>query len=354
MFLHILGSDIPHHNHTLLAFFDAELAPHLALNTQKKPRFFVVGRAEQYPDLPRVELTFFRTKKALAKAVAAMALTDPNCVFFLHGQYNPWLWLAILVGKLPAKRCVWHIWGADLYETSMALAFRLFYPLRRLAQKRLKTVCGTQGDLTHFSYINPTARRVLLYFPTKLPQQLPNVLPDGDIQKAENLTLLLGNSGDPSNRHLQGLATLKQLGVPLKIIVPMGYPKNNQAYISQVEEKVKSLFSLDRVDILKGQLDFEAYLSKLATCDCGYFPFERQQGIGTLCLLLMLNIPFVLNRKNPFCLDLLEQNIPFLYSDELSCQKIRETKQHLQALDKSRVAFLAPNYRQGWLEVLCH
>lgn len=353
MFLHILGSDISHHNHTVLAFFERELLPQLP----SPPHFFVVGRETLRNEFPSLKLTVLSNQKALAKAVIAKATEEPTLRFFLHGQYNVWLWFAILFGKLPLEQCYWHIWGADLYETSKSWRFQLFYPIRRLAQKRLTKVCGTAGDLHYFSKINPQSNRLLLYFPTKMPDKLP--VPKAEI--GEHFTFLLGNSGDKTNQHLGGLHQLKLFVEHnseklLKIVIPMGYPPENQAYIATVAQVAEMLFTKEVGQILTEKLPFKAYLEQLAQCDFGVFPFERQQGVGTICLLIALNIPFALSRKNPFCIDLISQNIPFLYVEEiaeLSYEHIAEIKQQLQQLDKSAIHFFPKNYVKEWLEILC-
>ncbi|QLB20956.1 hypothetical protein A6B43_05170 [Vespertiliibacter pulmonis] len=353
MFLHILGSDISHHNYTVLAFFERELLPQLP----SPPHFFVVGNETLRNEFPTLELTIFSNQKALAKAVTVKAKQDPMIRFFFHGQYNVWLWFAILFGKLPLEQCYWHIWGADLYETSKNWRFRLFYPVRRLAQKRLMNICGTAGDLYYFSKINPQSNRLLLYFPTKMPDKLP--IPKAEIDS--HFTLLLGNSGDKANQHLLGLRQLKlfakrNVEKAVKIIIPMGYPQGNQAYIETVAQVSEKLFTKKVVQLLSEKLPFDVYLEQLAQCDFGVFPFERQQGVGTICLLIALNIPFALSRKNPFCIDLISQNIPFLYVEEiaeLSYDQIAEIKRQLQQLDKSLIHFFPKNYVKEWLEILC-
>lgn len=345
MIYHIFGADIPHHNHTVLRFFQQQILPQSAQIAQQ---FWLVSKenlSAQYD----LELRRFDSKKAIAQAVVSLAKKDKNAQFILHGQFNIPIWLAILFGQLPQDRIYWHIWGADLYEDSRAWKFRLFYPLRRLAQKRLKTVLGTYGDLAVFRKINPNAERLPLYFPTKMPNL--------NAPRARSLpatpTVLLGNSGDPSNRHIPALAQIKQaLGENVRIMVPMGYPANNETYIAAVRAEADQLFSRGQVEILTDKLAFEAYLKLLNECDLGYFIFERQQGIGTMCLLIQQNIPLLLHPNNPFSQDLSQNGVPFLLLNNLSHDAIAQTQAQLHKLDKSQIAFFAPNYETGWLALL--
>lgn len=345
MIYHIFGADIPHHNYTVLRFFQQQILPRSAHIAQQ---FWLVSK-ENLSTQYDLDVHQFVSKKAIAQAVVSLAKKDKTAQFILHGQFNIPIWLAILFGQLPQDRIYWHIWGADLYEDSRALKFRLFYPLRRLAQKRLKNVLGTYGDLAVFSKINPNAERLPLYFPTKMPSL--NALSARAYSNAP--TVLLGNSGDPSNRHLQALSQIKQaLGEDVRVIVPMGYPENNAAYIAAVRAEADKLFSRGQVEILTDKLVFDSYLALLSECDLGYFIFERQQGIGTMCLLIQQNIPLVLHPNNPFSQDLRQNGIPFLLMDSLSREAISQAQAQLHKLDKSQIAFFAPNYETGWLALL--
>ena len=116
------------------------------------------------------------------------------------------------------------------------------------------------------------------------------------IKKANNI--LIGNSGSPSNNHVDAfskVAKYKQVGQ--KIIVPLSYG-GKKDYIDFVLEKGNSYFGNDFIPILDFMplIDYKKLISS-----CGYavFNHRRQQALGNINTMGYFGAKLFLNSESP-------------------------------------------------------
>ena len=80
--IHVLGSDIPHHNQTVLRFFNDELAA-----DPQARRFLVVGDEASVRDgYPALDITCYPGKKALAQLSMQLVLKQKIAQYLLKSR----------------------------------------------------------------------------------------------------------------------------------------------------------------------------------------------------------------------------------------------------------------------------
>lgn len=120
--IHVLGSDIPHHNRTVLRFFNDALAA----TSEHAREFMVAGKDDGLSDsCLALSVQFFPGKKSLAEAVIAKAKANRQQRFFPRSVQSQTV-AGSAGGGIKPSQFFWHIWGADLYELSSGLRYKLF------------------------------------------------------------------------------------------------------------------------------------------------------------------------------------------------------------------------------------
>lgn len=110
--------------------------------------------------------------------------------------------------------------------------------------------------------------------------------------------ILLGNSGNPTNNHLEAMRLLSRIGVEgRKVIVPLSYggiPRYHEMVIRQGEKLLgKSFIPLTKF------LTIQEYNTLISTCGNVMMNQLRQQGMGNISAALMRGAKVFLNRENP-------------------------------------------------------
>jgi hypothetical protein len=98
------------------------------------------------------------------------------------------------------------------------------------------------------------------------------------------LTILVGNSADPSNNHIEALEKLLPYkDQDIKICVPLSY--GDQAHAKKVIEQGKDWFG-EKFFPMVSFMPFDQYLKFLKSVDIAIFNHKRQQAMGNIITLL--------------------------------------------------------------------
>jgi hypothetical protein len=265
---------------------------------------------KQYDEIKWIKqinkIEIIKSKEELIKILNADA-----DIIFLHSLYfHP----RHLFGINQNIKIVWISWGYDVYSNKgflnepKLLKVDFYKPL---TQKYVKKYAGrsliknlkTIGHNVFFShYYRLFARRVdyianELSFEYELMKKNNNLAAKyiyfqylfketSYIITGNNI--LLGNSADVGNNHLDVMQLLKNIDLKnQKIIVPLSYPSypNKSIYMQLLQKKLETLQNASS-EILENYMPLEEYHRIICSCAYAIFGHIRQQALGNIIQLL--------------------------------------------------------------------
>lgn len=193
------------------------------------------------------------------------------------------------------SKVYWLMWGADLYvyeKKRKKIKDKLLYQIRRKIYKKVAfIVSGTKGDyLLAKKWFDVKSNYIECFsYPTNLYVDY-----NLDDSSKEGIThILVGNSGDPSNNHLEIFEKLLKFKKHnIKIYVPLSYGDKN--YIKFVINKGIDFFGDKFIPIIDF-MPFDNYLNLLNKIDIAFFGHKRQQAMGNIRVLLGLGKKVYMN-----------------------------------------------------------
>lgn len=239
--------------------------------------------------------------------------------------------IGLLFGFKANVKLIWIIWGADLYNyipiklydeytleliksldgkiewTRKKLFFFIKFKLRKYVVKKISYVISAhEGDIILLNkYFKTNAK----WYPKVM---YPNPVDFDKLEKANSYRLdienkltkngskliLIGNSGFPSNNHLDILLRLSKMELQnFKILCPLSYGPPN--YIKKIVANGKKLFG-DRFIPLLEFLNPDAYSNILKQVDIVIMYHNRQQGVGTMRILFALGKPICVKKTSTY------------------------------------------------------
>ena len=191
--------------------------------------------------------------------------------------FSPWL----------LKKCYWVIWGGDLYTYQLGAKnwkWKAKEVFRRVIIKNIKNlVTYVKGDVelarkwygAKGDYIECLMYMSNLYNEYKVPSY-----------EGSTINILIGNSADPSNNHLEILDLLLPfIDENICIYAPISY--GSSVHAKKVSIRGSELFDNKFIPLTE-LMPFDDYLKLLGSIDIAIFNHKRQQAMGSTITLLGL------------------------------------------------------------------
>lgn len=212
-----------------------------------------------------------------AKKVILHGLFDQKLVALLF--FMPWI----------LKKCYWVMWGADLYSYQSPLN-GWKSKLRECFRRKVIQNCGhfithVRGDyeLAQKWYGAKGDYQECFMYTTNLYKQYIS-----KNEKNKSINVLVGNSADQSNNHLEIIDKLLNFkDLDIKLFVPLTY--GDKLYADKIVSIGVGYFGERFVPIIE-HLPFDSYLQLLSNIDIAIFNHKRQQAMGNTVTLLGLGI----------------------------------------------------------------
>lgn len=146
-------------------------------------------------------------------------------------------------------------------------------------------------------------------------------------------SLLLGNSADPSNNHVDALYELQGVGFDGRIVCPLSYSgcKDYTDHVIQVGER---LFG-ERFEPLQSYMDKSRYFELLDGLDAAYFYHRRQQAGGNVSFFLSRGKPVFLHPVSPLLRYYRNLGVPIVYPTDRFDARREMSRKQVQAAIKA-------------------
>ena len=275
----------------------------------------------------------------------------------------------ILFGFKGKAKILWIIWGTDLYDylpinlydhytlklkdkldnnlLSMLIRFyySFWYNIRKLVIKNLDYVISAHsGDVKllkkYFKTKAECYSKLIYINPIDFENEVGIIDEKFNFKKNGTKFLLLGNSGTPTNNHLDIMIRLSKMKEQnFEIICPLSY--GNPIYITKIVEKGKMLFG-DRFVPLLEFLNPDIYIKILKQIDLAVMYHNRTQGLGTIRVILCLGKPVCMKKTSAF-FHLVEKGVSIFPPEDLEGLILNEIEL-TEAMAKNNKKIILQNY----------
>lgn len=203
----------------------------------------------------------------------------------LHGFFNFKVLLIIWFLPHVRKKCYWNIWGADLYQHRLSPKNIKWYVKQFFMRSIIKNigyiVSGTPGDagLVKKWYGGSSIYINCFNYISNLHIECCK-----KTAGIEDINVLVGNSADPTNNHLEIFDKIEKYKDD-KIIIHCPLSYGDYSYALGIIEEGKRRFG-DKFRPIVDVMPFDEYKKFLCSIDIAVFNHDRQQAMGNIRALV--------------------------------------------------------------------
>jgi len=253
-----------------------------------KDHLFLISPMALYKVKPRSNVVMLDERMGRLRKMAewSKAMNKADKII-LHGLFDIRIINLLCLQPWLLKKCYWVMWGGDLYHFKLrgrGIRSDIQEAKRAFVIKRMgHLVTYIKGDyeLAQKWYGAKGEYHNCLMYPSNLYKEYAMPPKQGDA-----INILVGNSADPTNSHVEIFEKLKPYrDQNIQIVCPLSY--GHIEYAERIAELGKELFG-DKFKPLIDFMPFEKYLEFLGKIDIAVFAHKRQQAMGNMTTLLGL------------------------------------------------------------------
>jgi dTDP-N-acetylfucosamine:lipid II N-acetylfucosaminyltransferase len=254
---------------------------------------------------------------------------------FIH-QFSPLMYRWVATHEF--KELNWMVWGTDLYNLP-GVDFNFYQPLtwKNFVRKdfsretflfklkvwltnsifKRKAYSKVSHVMTWMEKEYEFARRHLPSLKAEhqfffYENDVPYYKLDGFLEKVPEIgkrsvpRLIIGNSGTPTNNHLDSIRKLEEQKVNADLVIPVSY--GDKRYVHFLKKNIP-LYSGGKIEFVERFMAFNEYVEFLMDSDGLVMNTLRPQGYGNILMMLYLEKPVFLNSRNISLSDLRKNGI---------------------------------------------
>lgn len=273
---------------------------------------------------------------------------------FIH-QFSPLMYR--WVARHSFRELNWMIWGTDLYNlpfvqhdfyepvtrnfvkhhkklNDLLYLLKVWFtnmPFRKRAYSKVDFILTWMQSEFAFAKANIPNLRAdhrFFFYENQLPYEaLDNITTSGN-DHHEVLKIIVGNSGTPTNNHLDVIRSISESGIRADLYIPLTY--GDKVYIEFLKKNI-TFYNNGKIEFIEGFMEFNAYVRFLMSADALVMNHIRPQGYGNILMMMYLGKPVFLNDKNLSLPDLIKAGLAFESISQLKTQDIQTLKTNNKA-----------------------